>query len=736
MLSWQTLRKTAPVLVFFTALAALTLYPLSLDIGGSVPGVPSGEWDYFHFHWNLWWVKYAVQHGQDFYTTNKVLAPFTHNLAYHSLTPVWLPVHALLDPLVGFPGSPNLIMWASITLTGALMMLFLRRHGVSAGVALLGGVALAYSPYMHEHNVGGHLNLLTVFWLPLILMIWEKTVSASARDRLLPLARWGLLAGVVLWAMWFTDTLIVFWGGLLLGPYALFALWQAVNRRARVRLLGAGILALVITVILAWLIGPLQPTLDFDNDMLQPARLLTLRAYALPVKLLVFPFFEGAQNTPGEGDEHLGRLLIVLVVAGILVRGKDHRQWFWLAASVLPLLLILGPDIDVFGTRVPLPFRVIHEVFGGQMRTPIRFTPPTLVPLITFVALVFDPVVRRLRLAHLRTALIAGLLLFLLWDYRVLLPLPTSAKLPDYELYHMMRDEHYDDYDYVVLEVPSGPFTGWRSIGSHPEAMIYGITHEKRMVSGLLSRIELHEHLFYENSYLLGWLTDFRALDAGRTISEINRFVDEWPIGYVVIHQDWDTPQRVLQYLEIFNSTPSLCYIGVERDAILYRTTSHPKGCPPRTPPETAPGEYTIKLGEPGDEGFIGHGWFWHEDIGGVTARWGGERVESLLYADVPPGSAYDLTVRAVAFAEPRRVKVVANGALLGYLDIVPGGWTDYTLSIPAEVVDQVAGKLILSLSSDGLLSAVDAGLSEDSRPLTLAVDRVQFRRADMEDAE
>src|SRR5690606_32105671 len=95
--------------------------------------------------------------------------------------------------------------------------------------------------------------------------------------------------------------------------------------------------------------------------------------------------------------------------------------------------------------------------------------------------------------------------------------------------------------------------------------------------------------------------------------------------------------ERALNALAFMNAHPSLCFVTVERDAVLYRTTSHPKGCPPRLPPETDPGTYVIDLGAPGDEGFIGHGWYAHEDIGGVRARWAGDRLEALLYAHLPP---------------------------------------------------------------------------------------------------
>lgn len=730
MLSWQNhpdrvaVRGAVLALVFFALLSTITLFALVSRLGSRVPAMYNGEWDYYHFHWNLWWVRHAVATGQDPFYTNMVLAPFTHNLSYHSLTASWLPVYAVLEPLIGHLPTANLIIWICLTLTGWLMYGLLRRQGVSHAVALLGGIALGWSPYMLDHAASGHLNLITVFWLPIALMLWERVAVTCSLV-------WAGLTGVGLWGMWMTDTLIIFWAGLLLAPFGLLTLVQMPDRRARIRLAVLGALALAITFGLSWVFGPLRPTLDFDASDLEPARLLTLRYYSLPLRALYAPTLGRVQRLGFERDETLGLLLVALIAVALVVRGANRLRWFWLGAAILPLLFALGPDLDVFGTRVPLPFRLVHEAFHGQMRTPIRFLPPATAALIIFVAWSFDPWVRRLRVRTGRPLLMAIVALAFAVDLGIFKPYPATEPPTQYDFYTMMRGEHYDDYDYVVLEVPSGPYTGWRLIGSHPEAMAYGAIHEKRMVSGLLSRIPLTQHLYYEQSPLMGWLAGVRPLVADRVIGELSKIVRDWPVGYVVVHQDWMGRERTLETLALFNGHPSLCFIEVEKDAVLYRTTSHPKGCPPRIPPETEPGVYTIDLGLPGDEGYIGHGWYWLEDVGGVAARWAGGGPEALIYVSLPAGQDYTLAVHVTAFAEPRTVTVVANAERLGQFTAMPGGWRDYTVTVPAALVERSGGNLVFSLSADGLTSAAEQGLSDDARPLTLAYDWIEFRQVE-----
>jgi len=138
------------------------------------------------------------------------------------------------------------------------------------------------------------------------------------------------------------------------------------------------------------------------------------------------------------------------------------------------------------------------------------------------------------------------------------------------------------------------------------------------------------------------------------------------------------------------------------------------------------------------DAGFIGHGWYPPENIGGEMARWAGERNEALLYASLPPVGEYTMTFRAVAFHEPRQLKIVAGNLVdgephvehLGTITVEPGGWQTYTVNIPAALVQAVGGDLVFSLAADGMRSAAEVGLSTDERPLTLAYDWVRFTAA------
>jgi hypothetical protein len=719
----MVVRRQSAVALFYGLLGLLTLSPLVFHLGTEVPG---GKPDYFHFNWDYWWIRHALETGQNPYYTDMVLVPFRHNLALHSLTPIWFPVYMVLEPLVGQLRSTNLVLWISVVLTGWMTTLFLRRQTVAPSLALLGGVMLAFSPTMRGHILDGHLSLVSFFWMPVVLLLWDRAVH-SVRSG------WAVLTGVALWGAWLADGMVLLWAALVLGPFALLTFVQAGDRKARARLVVYGGLALVTLLGLAWFIAPLQPLLHSDLSSSSPLGYQTARDFAVPLQIWSW------QPATGE-PRGFGLLLVLLTALSLFLRARDRQRWFWLLVAIPPLILALGPDVEIVGMRVPLPFRLVYSLSRGQYRVPSRFVPPATLALIVFVGRSFTPWLHRRRRAALRGPLAAAVLLAYMAAAGTLAPLPVQSPPPPYAFYTMMRQEHAD---YVVLDVPSSPSSGTLIIGWqsglqywHPEAMFYGITHEKRMVSGLLSRIPDAEGLYYEQSALLGWLAGARPLDVGPASDELTRVVaGQWgagevtaPVGYVVVHQNWLSPEKTQEVLAFFNGHPSVCFVEVERDAVLYRTISHPKGCPPRTPPEIEPGVYRIPLGQAGDEGFIGQGWFWQENVGGTPARWAGGRPDAVLYASLPPGGDYAFTLRGVAFHAPRTVTVTVNATALGPFVVNPGEWSEHTLLIPANLVDDVAGSLVVSLSVDSLDSPADLGLSSDPRPLAVAYDWVEFR--------
>src|SRR5664279_137505 len=111
----RKLRRYGIIFAFYTLLACLALYPLLFHATTSVGG--SWTTDYYHFHWDYWWIRHALTTpGLNVYETNFVLFPATTNLAFETLTPFWFPLWALLEPLVGTLVAIDVIMVVAMAL--------------------------------------------------------------------------------------------------------------------------------------------------------------------------------------------------------------------------------------------------------------------------------------------------------------------------------------------------------------------------------------------------------------------------------------------------------------------------------------------------------------------------------------------------------------------------------------------------------------------------------------------
>src|SRR4030095_12260913 len=213
--------------------------------------------------------------------------------------------------------------------------------------------------------------------------------------------------------------------------------------------------------------------------------------------------------------------------------------------------------------------------------------------------------------------------------------------------------------------------------------------------------------------------------------ADLRERVPEWQIGYVVIHQDYiglngPTNQEIIGYL---NSLPDLlCPVAVEGDVLVYRTYIHPDGCPPRTPPETTPGEYTIDMGTPDDVRFIGWGWHWREDVPGLNVRWTGQYPDTKLYVDLPP-AAYKLTLSAQAFYRDRKLEILVNGQSIGTQTVPVASLSLLEYEIPAELIGD-GQDVTITLAYDGTDSAEALGLNSDPRQLAVMVDTIKFTQS------
>jgi hypothetical protein len=459
---------------------------------------------------------------------------------------------------------------------------------------------------------------------------------------------------------------------------------------------------------LAWFIAPLRPMLDFPRDLVSPADVEGTSLFSLPLS--------GLLRYSGSTDKAIGAVITLLTLGSLLRHSGDRERWLWFVLGITPILLAFGPEVS----GIPMPYRLVHGLMGGMFRAPVRFAPVGVLMWLVFITRTWTPSLANLRRHTKRLAIATALLLLILADLRVMQPFPAGPPVRAYEFYAEMGA---DEEDYLVMNVPVSVGSGWIIHGDFAEAQFYALTHHKRTMNGLIARLPGDTYGFFVNDPAIGWLGGFRPLLPDPVRDELAELGAAWDLGAIAVHQDKLEPAQAAEIIGFLNTLDYLCPVTVEGEAVLYRTAFHPRpDCPPRRLPELTPGSWEINFGLPGDELFIGTGFYGQEIIGGPPARWLGRADHAEIFIDLPPASDYLLTLDATAFQQEQRVELHANGTSLGDMVITADGYQQYSLTIPAEMIGDDGG-----LHLEIFYEEAVRGISDDPRPLSIALTRIEF---------
>jgi hypothetical protein len=561
------------VVGFYGLVAGLTLNVLIANFATAMPGIVNmqasneiqpSEFDIFL--WNLWWVRHAIfdLHVSPLYT-DYVVYPFLSPLAGHTLALLWGLISAPFQMIFGLIPTFNGILVLAFVLAATAMYAFVRKHVERASVALLAGLLFAFTPAMVQRASVGHLDKLSIFWLPVCLLLWDKVVETKRWT-------WAVSVGLCVYLSWLTDFQQTMWTLLLLGPYVIFrtrintdstdkarSASFRVYQRPLVLILIAG-LAFVIPALFA----PLPQLLEANKLNYPPARLEDTAYFAFQVQNL----FTRSDN----GDFTIGLLLPVLTLISLPFIRRDGERWFWLIVGLGCFILALGPYVDVGGTRLELPYALIHRVLGNQYRTPMRFMTPAVLAFTMVVCLTLDRSVfrwkRLIDRVNVQRAVVGGLMVLLVWDYGLFNPFPITT-MPDYQAYRTIAQS---PGNFAVLELPIGVRTGFAMVGRGEYLQYYAPVHQRPIFSGYLSRLPNEVLDYFYSDPLLGALTLSHGLPPQAEVdAQLSALIQDSNIGYVVLHRDLLEPGRVKSFGDLLNRQPLLEKVGEEGPLVIYK---------------------------------------------------------------------------------------------------------------------------------------------------------------------
>ena len=147
-------------------------YPLFARINTHLAGDGG---DAFVFSWNIWWYKYSVFGLQQSpYYTDMLYAPFGTTLLFHSLTPI--NTFLLSLPFLKFLSVSaiyNLLLIFSFVASGLGMYFLTFYFTRNKIISFIAGFLFTFCPFHFAHS-GGHLNLISMQWLPLFILFLFK----------------------------------------------------------------------------------------------------------------------------------------------------------------------------------------------------------------------------------------------------------------------------------------------------------------------------------------------------------------------------------------------------------------------------------------------------------------------------------------------------------------------------------------------------------------------------------
>ncbi len=439
-------------LIFFTAATLILTYPVIAQLETHAAGAPYG--DQFEAVRLIWWTKEAILAGMHpayqpllvypdgFFSPVQWAAPLAHLAG--------LPFALIFSPLAAY----NLTFLAANLLTGLAGYLLCWELTKRQGAALLGGLIFLAFPTRMGHATGGHLGLITNYWLLLyawsLVRLWR---GAGWRTGALGGLFFALAAGTYPTNLTYQLVpLTAVYGGAM--AWRCRRSWRQWLRPALTLggVAAVGVLFFYAPMLAEYLSGDLhylQETgvVRYSADLLAYVTPSPFNATLSGLGLIPTWAWDVLGDSTIEGPAYLGVVGIALAALALWKRRTESIPW--LLVGLVAAVLALGPVLKVGDqvvempvengdtTRIAMPYALYGALPGVSMsRTPARLNMVTALAVSVLAAFGFaaltDRVSRLSRLAWQGGAVVA-LAVMVMADYAIFPAFPTTeALIPAY----------------------------------------------------------------------------------------------------------------------------------------------------------------------------------------------------------------------------------------------------------------------------------------------------------------
>jgi len=350
--------------------------------GGTV--IAGGPPDNEQKVWEIGWWAFALTHGMNpFFTTYLSLPGHPINLMWNNTTPILAVLAIPLTLLVGAVTSFNTLVVLAIWLDATVTFLCLRSLTSNKWTAWFGGLLFGFSPFVFAELNSGRLPWLSLFLLPVSLVLMVRLFVTR------PQRRWllGLEIGAVASAQLFLSEELLLTTALM--TVIMIAVWGLVYRdlvSATIRYIGP-VLAIAAGVGILVCGYPLWmqffgPGHDIHGAVIDLHKYVSdLFGFIIPTSSyqLVnvgssFPRVTALESYNGDAASYLS-LPLLCILGYVAVRQWQDPVVRWaIALTGIAMVLSLGGTLHVFGftTVVPMPWRLFQHLPLIRLAAPRR----------------------------------------------------------------------------------------------------------------------------------------------------------------------------------------------------------------------------------------------------------------------------------------------------------------------------------------------------------------------------
>jgi len=493
------------VFVLYGLIVCFLLFPFPAHISTHLLDAASG--DPLLQVWVTQWTIHKLTTSIAQYFDANIFHPYSNTFAFHDhmagLGVLGLPIQLTgHNPILTF----NLLLLLSFIFSAFSMYLFAHDLCKRRFAAFVAGTIFGFLPYRMAHL--DHLNLLSIYWLPLIFLCLTRLILARAAtlrpQKTLIALFWicYLLQALTSFNYLFMTTIVIVIYGLSLIAWEWefdAVIFQRALRRDLLPFVLGGCLAMaaLLPFALPYLKANRDMGFERTNEEIIGLSAASLNYLAAPENNLLYgkvtTHFRSA-SSPYPKEQMLFFGLIPLLLAALTIpfcwkkrtaynaprQGIIRSIWLLMGCA---FIMSLGPSVVLFGRTVALPYAYLYDYLPGfkSMRVPARFGLIVAFCIAILAAYAIARLEQYIQLRYRRGFAVlcgTGVLVALLLEYwpshLELTPYPgTIERIPP--VYAWLRQQ---PNDLRLIELPMNfPKDQF-------ESLYYSTFHWKQMVNG------------------------------------------------------------------------------------------------------------------------------------------------------------------------------------------------------------------------------------------------------------